>query len=259
QPCRLVQQLFRRRIVEHRVPRPRLRPQRDDERLSISGGTRTRDQNRNLICVSSGIADDSPICRFRFQHKILGLSIHSCRPDRLRPRGLTIVPIPRAEENSQMTTDGTSSTPESPRPSPGAFNPEVDYPDPRSDQQRADEQPSAAAQSAALTDSGGNPHGYLDQMIEGIREAGLGVLEWQSEDPPIQFDVWRDPGRGDPDQPDMGIVILVARGEMLLRVPPGGLPSPEEAATAGGTAEASEIQPPCRQADPQLREPRSTP
>jgi len=152
-----------------------------------------------------------------------------------------------------MTTDGTSSTPESPRPSPGAFNPEEDYPDPRSDQQREDEQPSAAAQSAALTDSGGNPHEYLDHMIEGIREARLGVLDWQLEDPPIQFDVWRDPGRGDPDQPNMGIVILVARGEMLLRVPVAGPPGPDEAATAGGAADASEIEPAWRQADRQLR------
>jgi thermitase len=153
-----------------------------------------------------------------------------------------------------MTTDGTSSTPESPRPSSAAFNPEDDYPDPRNDQQREDDQPSAAAQSAALTDSGDNPHEYLDDMIEAIREARLGMLDWELADAPIQFDVWRDPGRRDPDQPNMGIVILVARGEMLLRVPAGGPPGPDEAASAGGAAGASEIRPPWQQADGQLRE-----
>lgn len=117
-----------------------------------------------------------------------------------------------------MTTDGT---PESPRPLPAAFNPEDDYPDPRDDQQREDDQQAAAAQSAALTDSGDNPHRYLDGMIEGIREARLGMLDWDLADPPIQFDVLRDPRPRDPDQPNMGIVILVARGEMLLRVPAG--------------------------------------
>ena len=135
-----------------------------------------------------------------------------------------------------MTTDGTSSTPESPRPSPAAFNPDDDYPDPRDDRQRADDQPNAAAQSAALTDSGGNPHEYPNDMIEGIREARLDMARFQLPDPPIQFDVLRAPRPRDPDQPDMGIVILVTRGELLLRVPTGGPAGPDEDAGAGGPA-----------------------
>lgn len=150
-----------------------------------------------------------------------------------------------------MTTDGT---PESPRPLPAAFNPEDDYPDPRDDQQRADDQQAAAAQSAALTDSGDNPHRYLDGMIEGIREARLGMLDWDLADPPIQFDVLRDPRPRDPDQPNMGIVILVARGEMLLRVPAGAPEGPDEAASVGGAAGAGETRPAWQKADGLLRE-----
>src|SRR2546430_12788553 len=41
----------------------------------------------------------------------------------------------------------------------------------------------------------------------------------------------------DPDQPNMGIVILVARGEMLLRVPADGPAGPDEAARASGTGD----------------------
>jgi hypothetical protein len=153
-----------------------------------------------------------------------------------------------------MTTDGTSSTPESPRPSPAAFNPEDDYPDPRDGGQLADDQPGAAAQSAAITDRGNNPHEYVDRMVESIQEARLGLADRELADPPIQFDVLPGPRPRDPDQPDMGITTLVVRGELLLRVPPTGPPAgPGEAAGAGGAAAASEP-PPWQQADGRLRE-----
>lgn len=154
-----------------------------------------------------------------------------------------------------MTTDGTSSTPESPRPSPAAFNPEDDYPDSRDDEQRADDQQNAAAQSAALTDSGDNPHEYPNDMIERIREDRLDMAGLELPDPPIQFDVLRAPGPRDPDQPDMGIVILVTRGELLLRVPAGGPPGPDDAAGADDAAGGYEHDRPAwQQADGLLRE-----
>src|ERR1700749_764916 len=69
---------------------------------------------------------------------------------------------PHAEENSQMTTP---------------FSPEDDYPDPRGDRQRQVDSTGSDAQSAALTDSGMNPHAQINQMIEGIREARLGLAD----------------------------------------------------------------------------------
>jgi Subtilase family len=153
-----------------------------------------------------------------------------------------------------MTTDGTSGTPDSPRPSPATFNPEADYPDPRDDQQREDDGPGAAQQSAAITDRGNNPHEYVDNMIESIQEARLGMADRELPDPPIQFDVWPDPRPRDPDQLNMGIVILAARGELLLRVRAVGPPDPDEATSAGGAAGASEIRPDWERADALLRE-----
>ncbi len=88
-----------------------------------------------------------------------------------------------------MTTDGTSSTPESPRPSPAAFNPEDDYPDSRDDGQRADDQQNAAAQSAALTDSGDEPARVpSNDMIERIREDRLDMagLELPRSSDPVR-------------------------------------------------------------------------
>jgi hypothetical protein len=153
-----------------------------------------------------------------------------------------------------MTTDGTSSTPEPPRPSPATFNPEADYPDPRNGAQRADDADAAAQQSAAITDRGNNPHEYVDSMIEGIQEARLGVAHWELEDPPIQFDALHAPGPRDPDQPDMGITTLVVRGELLLRVPPAGPPAgPDEAASSAGAA-ADRERPAWEQADDLLRQ-----
>jgi thermitase len=147
-----------------------------------------------------------------------------------------------------MTTDGTSSTPASSRPSPAAFNPGADYPDPRDDQQRDDEGQAAAQQSDAITDRGSNPHEYVDSMIRSIQEARLGVADWDLRDPPIQFDVLPDPRPRDPDQPDMGITMLVVRGELLLRVPPAGPPAGHDEAASAGGAEAAGEPPPWEQA-----------
>ena len=129
------------------------------------------------------------------------------------------------------------------------FNPEDDYPDPRGDRQRQVDSQGSDAQSAALTDSGMNPHAHINQIIEDIREYRLGLTGL--EDPPIQFDVLPHPGQRDTDRPDMGIGILVVRGEMLLRVPVPGVPGPDEAAGPGGGAYTGEI-PAWQQAHDQL-------
>jgi thermitase len=131
------------------------------------------------------------------------------------------------------------------------FNPEDDYPDPRDDQQRQADGLASRAQSGALTDFGLNPHATINEMIEGIRAARLRIAGLQLEDPPIQFDVWPDPAPRDPDQPNMGVVILVARGEMLLRVPAGGPAGPDEAARARETG-GDETPPAWQRADAQL-------
>jgi len=131
------------------------------------------------------------------------------------------------------------------------FNPADDYPDPRDDQQRAVDRLGSSAQSDALTDFGLNPHATINEMIEGIRAARLRIADLEPEDPPIQFDVVPAPPPRDPDQPNMGIVILVARGEMLLRVPAGGPAGPDEAARAGGTG-GDETVPAWQRADGQL-------
>ena len=129
-----------------------------------------------------------------------------------------------------MTTDDTSSTPEPVRPSAAGRDPEQDYPDPRTDVQRQDDGGIAAAQSAALTDTGEDPHGRINAMIDNIRANRLATLDLELADPPIQFDVFRRPDR--PGQPDQGDVILVARRELLLRVPAGGPPDVAPGAAA---------------------------
>ena len=53
-----------------------------------------------------------------------------------------------------MTTDATSSTPEPGRPRAAAIHPEEDYPDPRSELQRQDDESIGTEQSDALTDVG---------------------------------------------------------------------------------------------------------
>jgi hypothetical protein len=125
------------------------------------------------------------------------------------------------------------------------------YPDPRDDRQRQVDSLGSRAQSAALTDSGINPHATINQRIDDIRRDRLATAGLVPQDPPILFDVW--PGPGSPaGQPDMGIRILVARGEMLLRVPVPGGPGPEEAAGPRGDAYTGEGPPPWRQAQEQL-------
>jgi hypothetical protein len=114
------------------------------------------------------------------------------------------------------------------------------YPDPRGARQRQVDSLGAEAQSAALTDSGPNPHATINQMIDDIIRNRLATAGLVGEDPPILIDVWPDPGSPD-GWPDMGIRILVARGEMLLPVPapgasgPGEAAGPREDAYTGGT------------------------
>jgi subtilisin family serine protease len=122
-----------------------------------------------------------------------------------------------------MTTDATSSTPEPPRPPAADIHPEQDYPDPRNALQRADDQGISADQSDVITDRGDNPHQRIEAMIESIQANRLAALdlEPEPENPPLQIDVLYHPGP--PDQRD---TILVASGEMLLRVPPGEPPVP---------------------------------
>jgi hypothetical protein len=125
------------------------------------------------------------------------------------------------------------------------------YPDPRDDQQRQVDSLGSRAQSAALTDSGINPHATINQKIDDIRRDRLATAGLVPQDPPILFDVWPDPG-SPAGRPDMGIRILVARGEMLLRVPAPGGPGPEEAAGPRGDAYTGEGPPPWQQAQEQL-------
>jgi thermitase len=131
-----------------------------------------------------------------------------------------------------MTTDGTSSTPEPARPPEAAIHPEEDYPDPRNDAQRQTDGDIGGEQSAALTDSGPAPHRRIDRIIDRIRADRLGIAGLELRDPPIQFDVLHPPGQ--PGQPNLGDMILVVRGELLLRVPAGGAPGPGEGPGARG-------------------------
>ena len=131
-----------------------------------------------------------------------------------------------------MTTDGTSSTPEPARPPEAAIHPEEDYPDTRNDLQRQADQGIGDEQSAALTDVGANPHSRIDTIINTIRANRLALAGVALPDPPIQFDVLPRPGL--PNQPNLGNMILVVRGELLLRVPAGGAPGPGEGPGARG-------------------------
>ncbi|HXP53789.1 MAG TPA: S8/S53 family peptidase [Streptosporangiaceae bacterium] len=107
-----------------------------------------------------------------------------------------------------MTTDGTP-----------------DYPDLRDEDQRRTDESAGAAQSAALTDSGPDPHQQVDELIGQtieLRDQAAALLR----EPPVLVDVLRpggSPGDGRPGEPpdhsDPVLVILVVRGELLLRVP----------------------------------------
>ena len=125
------------------------------------------------------------------------------------------------------------------------------YPDPRDPQQRQVDSLGSRAQSAALTDSGMNPHATINERIDDIRRDRLATAGLVPDDPPILFDAWPDSG-SPAGQPDMGIRILVARGEMLLRVAAPGAPGPEEAAGPGGDADTGEGPTPWREAQNQL-------
>ena len=153
-----------------------------------------------------------------------------------------------------MTTDATSSTPEPGRPQSAAIHPQEDYPDPRNDLQRQDDESIGAEQSGALTDVGPDPHRLIDEIIAGIQAERRETLRFHLDSPPLQFDVLPRPGPPDqPDQPDLGDTILVASGELLLRVPADAEagPGPD---TAGQPGVADEAPPPFDVADGLLRE-----
>lgn len=131
------------------------------------------------------------------------------------------------------------------------FNPQDDYPDPRDDRQRQVDSLGSGAQSAALTDTGLNPHATIDEKIDEIRRDRLATAGLVRQNPPILIDVWPDP-HTPAGQPDMGTRILVARGELLLRVIAPGAPAPGEAAGPREDAYTGEGPPPWQQAQEQL-------
>jgi hypothetical protein len=106
----------------------------------------------------------------------------------------------------------------------------------------------SAAQSEALTDSGVNSD-RLPELINSIRSERLATLSLPLTDPPTQVDVFLS-GRW-PDEAIRGDVILVARGEMLLRVPAGGPPDPGDEPDVGA---AEEVPPVWQRADSLLRD-----
>jgi Subtilase family len=150
-----------------------------------------------------------------------------------------------------MTTDATSSTPEPGRPQAAVINPQEDYPDPRNELQHQEDQGIGAEQSDALTDFGENPHRLIDEIIARIQAERRETLGFRLDDPPIQFEVLSRPIP--PGQPNLGDVILVASGELLLRVPAGGVagPGPD---IAGQPGAADQVPPPWQLADSLLRE-----
>jgi hypothetical protein len=150
-----------------------------------------------------------------------------------------------------MSTDATSSTPEPDRPQPAAIHPQEDYPDPRNERQRRGDESIGTEQSGALTDEGADPHRHIDEIIAGIQAERRETLRFHLDSPPLQFDVLPRPGP--PDQPDLGDMILVASGELLLRVPADAEtgPGPDTADRPGA---ADEAPPPFDVADGLLRE-----
>ena len=133
-----------------------------------------------------------------------------------------------------MSTDATSSTPEPGRPQAAAIHPQEDYPDPRNELQRQGDESTGAEQSGALTDVGPDPHRLIDEIIAGIQAERRETLRFHLDSPPLQFDVLPRPGPpGQPDQPDLGDTILVASGELLLRVPADAEAGPGPDTAAG--------------------------
>lgn len=113
-----------------------------------------------------------------------------------------------------MTTDGT---PRSVPPRPAAFNPEADYRDLRTDDQRRNDANVAAAQSDALAAaSGANPHHQAGGLI-GRLQAERQRAQSGSGYRPVLIDVIRS---------EQGHPVLVVQGELLLRVPSGPQPGP---------------------------------
>jgi Subtilase family len=125
------------------------------------------------------------------------------------------------------------------------------YPDPRGARPRHVDSLAARAQSAALTDSGMNPHATINERIDDIRRDRLATAGLVRDDPPILFDVLPDPG-SPPGQPNMGIRILIARGEMLLSVAAPAGPGPQEGAGPRGDAYSDEGPQPWEEAQKQL-------
>lgn len=125
------------------------------------------------------------------------------------------------------------------------------YPDFRSEDQRRRDGRIAAAQSQALTDSNTDPSRADDliRRLQAVREQ----LQSGPDDPPFQIDViW-------PDQRDRRHPVLIARGELLLRVSAGPQPEPgpephPDHATARTGGEVPADQPADQEADRLLRQ-----
>ena len=134
------------------------------------------------------------------------------------------------------------------------IDPQEDYPDPRDELQRQADASIGAEQSGDLTDQGPDPHRRIDEIIARIQAERRETLRFHLASPLLQFDVLPRPAPPDqPDQPDLGDTILVASGELLLRVPADAEAGPVPD-TAGPPGAADEAPPPFDVADGLLRE-----
>jgi hypothetical protein len=125
-----------------------------------------------------------------------------------------------AKENSDMTTDGTP-----------------DFPDHRDEEQRSSDHRAAVAQSAALNranDGRDHAEGRFGRLRE-RRDALASLLS----DPPFPVEVLRGPVRRHHGG-ERRDLILIARGELLLRVSPDAASTPmhADADRPGGDAPA---------------------
>jgi thermitase len=109
-----------------------------------------------------------------------------------------------------MTTDGTP-----------------DNSDRRDEDQRANDRRAAAAQSAALTRSNTDQRARAEGRIDRLRERRAGLSSLQS-DAPFPIEVLRHRGRRHHED-ERHDLILIARGELLLRVPADAASTPQHA------------------------------
>jgi thermitase len=104
---------------------------------------------------------------------------------------------------------------------------DADYPDRRDEAQRQRDSNVAASQSAALASANANQRTQADTLVDRLLAKRHAV---HSDPAPVQVDVLRRPGS--PDHGDEGSV-LVAHGELLLRLPTDTPPGSVHADAAG--------------------------